>query len=188
MMVSSEPLDIVRMPVVGLGRLVQAGCVFRFDDDTDRGILPEQAVVEANHRSGQGADARLYKNMGRLDDALCGELLLDFGKHRCVALHDPLRNGGVAVPGRIGDDFPAVLFGVDDDLAYRVVVVAVDDLDRGAEVSDCVNARLRCFGVHVDDALVAELAGRPGDAFAVVAVGGRGEGDFAELVFDFGRG
>src|SRR5690606_40213273 len=98
-----------------------------------------------------------------------------------VALHNPAGHVLVALPRRIRDDLPAVLLGVDHDLAHGVVVCAVHDAHLRTVAGDGVDARLRGELVHVDHRAQMQGVGRPGHAAPVVAVGRGGEGEVAEF-------
>ena len=64
----------------------------------------------------------------------------------------------------------------------RIVVVAVHDPHLGSIRLDGADPGDGGVLVDVDDGFAVELAGAPGDTAAVVAVGGGGERDVADLV------
>ena len=63
---------------------------------------------------------------------------------------------------------------------HRLVVVHIHDLGLGPLGADRLQALDRRALGHVDHGLLLELAGHPGHAAAMVAVGGGGEDHFAE--------
>ena len=115
------------------------------------------------------------------------ELLHGFFHHQLVALHDVARHVHVAGVGGVGDDEPAVPFGVLGRPADGVVVVAGGAHDLGAVGGNRRAAALPHRLVDIDDAAAAEGAGTPGDRAAVVAVGGAGHGGGADDA-DMGAG
>ena len=103
------------------------------------------------------------------------ELLLGFREHGGVALHDPLGHVFVALPGRIGDHFPAVSFGVNAGLAHSVVIIAVNNDHLAALAFDPADTVFGGQRVNIDDGRETHLVRRPGHAGAVVAVRGGGK-------------
>ncbi len=82
---------------------------------------------------------------------------------------------------------PAIGAGILFTLAHGVVVVTVHHPHLGPILGNGRNPRLRGQLVDVDDTGEAELARRPGQPLAVVAVGGAGESDVAHRGADFVR-
>ena len=83
----------------------------------------------------------------------------------------------------VGRSMPCA-FVVDLD---RFTTEEVEDVDVGAELLDVFQPRLSRAFRHVDDGFLAQLLSRPGDAAAVVAIGGREEGGLAKFLAEFIR-
>jgi hypothetical protein len=108
-----------------------------------------------------------------------GPLIRRLVGHQPVALHDVARHLGVARPGGVGDDEPAMRLGVTRAGADRIVIGSGHAPDLGTERGDrCLPARADGL-VEGDDAAAVEPGGGPGEGAAMVAVGGGGDGDAA---------
>ena len=155
----------------GFRGMQPAGGRQRFDDDDGR-----VRRVVLHDRGGQRADAH------RDDDDLRrrgGELLVDLGEDRRVALDHRARDLGVTLPRRVGHDEHVVGREL-GRRAHRVVVRSVDDGDRRAFARDRVDARRRGAGRNEDARRVAEQPGHVRDRAPVVPVGRGDERERAE--------
>jgi len=104
-----------------------------------------------------------------------------------VALGNPGGDLRVALPGGVLDHHIALFLGQGPGHAHGLVVVQLGDRAAGALGPDALHARGRGALGHEDDGLVAQLPGRPGQAPAVVAVGGGDEGHIPDLLAGLGR-
>src|SRR6056297_1210842 len=89
---------------------------------------------------------------------------------------------GVTLPGGIGDDKPAVFVGSLGRRCHRVVVVAIDPHNPGAEAFHGGLAPFTHLGMDVDNARTSEQTGSPGHRTAVVAVRGGDHSDLPNLL------
>ena len=127
--------------------------------------------------------------MGGAVAAVIFQLFAGLHCHGAVALHDPGGDLLVAVPGGILDDDAVLsLLGLGGSHTDAVVVVDLLDGDLSALLGDVVKAGLAGALGHVHHGLLAQLVGRPGNAAAMVAVGGGEEGGLAELFTESGAG
>ncbi len=113
--------------------------------------------------------------MGGAGDALGGKLLLGLNEHGGVALHDPLGDLGVALPGGIADHFPAVGAGIFGDLADGIIVVAIHNRHFAAIGANAADAVLSGEFMDVDLGAKAHFISSPGHTGSVVAIRGGGK-------------
>ena len=171
-----------RRPVSCLGALVEAvGCA-GFHDHELGWARGEEVREVAHHSACERAHAGLHEHVRGARDLEGTQLLGGLRGHGAVALHDPARDLLVAIPGGVLHDHAVLgLGGLGGGHAHAVVVVDVLDRDLGALLGDVVEPRLRRALGHVHDGLLVQLVCRPGDAAAVVAVGGREKGGLTEV-------
>ena len=98
-------------------------------------------------------------------------------RHQPVALHDLPRHLGVAAPGRVRHDEPALRLRLPRCFAHGVVVGAGDPAHLRAIAGDRVHPTLAYALVDEDHAATVEALRAPGHGAAVIAVGGAGDGD-----------
>ncbi len=168
--------NIVRLAISDLCRLINTGGLIGFDYYKLGKPVFEEGGIETDYRSSQGTNTCLNVDMGGSFYPHTCKLFLCFQQHCGITLHDPGGNFCITGPGCVGDNVPAIFSCINCDLAYCIVIVAVNNSYIGAKHLDCIDSGLACVAVNIDVALVSKHAAGPGNAPAVVAIGGRGKG------------
>ncbi len=155
----------------GFGRLNHAGL------DT----ISEEIAIKANRSRGQRTHTCLHKDVGRLAQALGGQLFLGLAQHRGVSLHHPFWNIRIPFPCRIRDDFPAVMLRVLINLADRIIIVSIYHHDLRSIFLDRLDTALCGELVHVDNGSEPHLRSRPCHPTPVISICRGRKGNIAQF-------
>ena len=165
----------IRCPKDAVGLIRLNNC----DDRSFR--IPVQGSKVAADCTGHRTDTGLKKDVGRflllkLTGCLC--------RHGGIAFHDPAGNFFITFPGGVLDKYPAksirVFFGFPD----RIVIIQFRDGGIGAQRLYISKSFRGTALRHVDNTFLSQTIGCPGDAAAVVSVGGGHKGKRTELFPD----
>ena len=120
--------------------------------------------------------------MGGTVHAQRTQLLRSLRSHGAVSLHDPGGNFFIARPGSILDHNAMLCLGsFGGSQADAVIVVQLFDGDFSTLGSNIVKALLGAALGHMNNGLLPQLVGSPGNAPAMVAVGGGKEGGLSKI-------
>ena len=148
-------------------------------------VAREEVGEEADHGACERAHASLDKDVGGTVDLKLAQLVRCLGGHGAVALHNPRRDLGVALPrGVLHDHAMLGLLGLLGSKAHAVVVVELLDRDLGTLLGDVVEAGLRGALGHVHHSVLVQAVGSPCHAATVVAIGCGEEGRVAKVVLE----